>query len=206
MHVLDAIEQRRSIKAFDPDHRFTPEELETLLHAGRRAPTAFNIQHPRFVVLQDPELRRHIRELAWGQAQVTDASALFILCADLKAWEKDPARYWRNAPPAVQDTLVGAILGYYQGREMEQRDECMRSCGLAAQNMMLAAQAMGYASCPMDGFDFAKVGEAICLPEDHVISMFVAVGRPLEAPKPRSGPLDESEQVVYDRFPPPASS
>lgn len=200
MNVLDAIEQRRSIKQFDPEHRFTEEELNTLLHAARRAPTAFNIQHPRFVVVRDVELRKKIRDLSWDQAQVTDASLLIILCADVQAWKKEPAKYWRNAPAPVRETLVSAIMGYYEGKEREQRDECMRSCGLAAQNIMLAAHSMGYATCPMDGFDFDKVAELISLPEDHLISMFVVAGKPLVDPKPRSGPLELQEQVVYDHF------
>lgn len=60
-------------------------------------PTAFNIQNWRFVVVKDTELRREIRKVAWDQPQVTDASALLILCADIRAWEKSPARYWENA-------------------------------------------------------------------------------------------------------------
>ena len=52
---------------------------------------------------------------AWDQAQVTDASLLVVLCANLKAWEQDPAKYWRNAPKPVQDFLVPAIDQYYQG-------------------------------------------------------------------------------------------
>ena len=51
------------------------------------APLAFNIQHWRFVLVQDPELHKQVRAVAWDQAQVTDASLLIILCADLKAWE-----------------------------------------------------------------------------------------------------------------------
>ena len=53
----------------------------------------------------------------------------------------------------------------------------MRSCGIAAQTLMLVAKAMGYGSCPMDGFDFDTVAELINLPEDHVITMFVVIGK-----------------------------
>ncbi len=200
MDVFEAITQRRSIRQFDPQHRLSEEELERLLEAGRLAPTAFNIQHPRFVVVRDPDLRREIQALSWDQAQVTEASVLIVVCADRMAWAKSPERYWRNAPADVRDLMTGAIQQYYTGNEQAQRDECMRSCGLAAQNIMLTAQAMGYASCPMDGFDFDKVGEVIGLPDDHLISMFVVVGKPLSGPKPRSGTIEAAEQVIHDRF------
>jgi nitroreductase len=200
MNVLEAIETRRAVKHFDPDHVMPEEDLEKLLHAGRRAPTAFNIQHTRFLVVNDPELRRKIKAVSWDQAQVTDASVLIVVCADLKAWEKSPERYWRNAPEEVKGFMVGAIGQYYNGQEQTQRDEAMRSCGLAAQNLMLAAKGLGYESCPMDGFDFDAVAEMIQLPEDHLISMFVVVGKGTQPARERSGPLEADEQVVYNTF------
>jgi len=200
MNVFEAIESRRAVKAFDPDHEMSESDLRKLIQAGRLAPTAFNIQHTRFLVVKDQELRKKIRALSWNQAQVTDASVLLVVCADVKAWEKNPARYWRKAPQAVQDFMLPAIAQYYGTREMAQRDEAMRSCGLAAQNIMLAARSLGYDSCPMDGFDFDAVGELINLPEDHVISMFVVVGKKVKEPNPRSGSLLEEEQVLVDRF------
>jgi len=76
----------------------------------------------------------------------------------------------------------------------------MRSCGIAAQTLMLAAKMMGYDSCPMDGFDFEKVAQLIKLPEDHVITMFVAIGKATKEAWPRAGQLAMSEVVINDRF------
>lgn len=201
MKVSDAIQRRRAVKAFDPEHRLGEAEIQRLFELAKLAPTAFNIQQWRFVLAVDPELRRNLREAAWGQAQVTDASLLVIITADLKAWDKNPVRYWRDASPAVRDYILPALDGYYRGKEHVQRDECMRSCGIAAQTLMLSAQELGYDSCPMDGFDFDAVGRLINLPADHVIAMFVAIGKALQAPHPRSGPLALEEVVIRDRFP-----
>lgn len=200
MDTLSAIEQRRAIKHYDTTHRMSDDEVRRLLSLAMLSPTAFNIQNWRFVVVRDPELRRQIRAVAWDQAQVTDASLLIVLCADLKAWERDPARYWRNAPQPVRDFLVPAIGQYYSGRDQVQRDEAMRSCGIAAQTIMLAAKAMGYDTCPMDGFDFDAVGKLIHLPSDHVISMMIAVGKATKEAWPRGGQLDYDEVVITDRF------
>lgn len=200
MNTLDAIHARRAIKHYDPEHRLTEAEVRQLLEAAQQAPTAFNIQNWRFVVVSDPELRRQIRAVAWDQAQVTDASLLIILCADLNSWKNDPARYWRNAPPPVQDILVPAIGQYYQGREQVQRDEGMRSCGMAGMTLMLAAKAMGYDSCPMDGFDFDAVARLIRLPDDHVISFMVAIGKGTQAAWPKPGQLGYDEVVVSNTF------
>lgn len=200
METKQAIRTRRSVKQYDPAYRITEQEINELLALAMLSPTAFNIQHWRFVVVRDEALRRQIRAAAWDQAQVTDASLLVILCADLKAWEKQPIRYWKEAAEEVQEFIVPAIDNYYRGKDREQRDEAMRSCGIAAQTLMLAAKDMGYDSCPMDGFDFDQVGKLINLPDDHVIAMFVAIGKAAQEARPRAGQLDISEVVVEDRF------
>jgi len=200
MDVSKAIEARRAVKHYDANHRMTEAEIEKLMSLALLAPTAFNIQNWRFVLVRDPALRKEIRAVAWDQAQVTDASLLIVLCADLKAWEKNPARYWADAPQPAKDYLVPAIDKYYRGREQVQRDEGMRSCGIAAQTLMLAAQEMGYESCPMDGFDYEAVGKLINLPPDHVVAMFVVVGKPTQAAWPLPGQLPMNEVVISNRF------
>lgn len=202
MNVSQAIETRRSVKAFDPAHTMSEAEIQRLMELAMLSPTAFNIQNWRFVLLRDAALRQQVRAMSWDQAQVTDASLLVVLTADLKAWAKSPGRYWRNAPQAVQDYLLPAIQGYFQDKEQVQRDEAMRSCGIAAATLMLAAKEMGYESCPMTGFDFEAVGKLIHLPEDHVVTMYVAIGKPLAEARPRGGQLPMEEVVVSDRFEP----
>ena len=99
METLEAIYERRAVKHFDPDHKMSKEEEKKILEAAIQSPTSFNIQHWRFVVIRDPELRQKIRkEFGNDQAQMTDASLLIIMTADMLAWQKDPDRYWKNAP------------------------------------------------------------------------------------------------------------
>lgn len=202
MKTQKAIKDRRSIKHFDADHEMTAEEINELLSLAALSPTAFNVQHWRFVVVDDPELRKVIRAHSWDQAQVTDASLLLVLCADLKAWEKQPERYWAKADKEISEFMLPAIEAYYSGKTRVQRDEVMRSCGIAAQTIMLAAKAMGYDSCPMDGFDFNRVAQLIRLPQDHIISMFITVGKATQKPWPRPGQLPLEELVIKNRFDP----
>lgn len=200
MSIEQAIRERRAVKTYDPEHRMTEDEISKLMSLAMLSPTAFNIQNWRFVLVQDPELRQEIRKVSWDQAQVTDASLLIVLTADLKAWEKQPERYWRNAPKPVQDYLIPAIGQYYGGREQVQRDEAMRSCGMAAMTIMLAAKEMGYDTCPMDGFDFDAVAKLLNLPADHTPAMFVVVGKALQPAMPRGGQLPMDEVVIRNKF------
>lgn len=199
MDTITAIRERRALKHFDPDHRMDEAEIKQLLELALLSPTSFNMQNWRFVVITDPEKREAIRAAAWNQAQVTDASILIVLCADLHSYE-DGARYWVNAPKPVQDMLVPMIEPFYKDKPELQRDEAMRSIGIAAQTLMLAAKSMGYDSCPMIGFDPVKVAEIIQLPEHHVIGMMLPVGKAIKAANSRGGQLAYDEVVIRDSF------
>jgi len=200
MLVSDAMRRRRAIKWYDPEHKMSEAEFRNLMELVILAPTAFNIQNWRFVRVTDPEQRQAIRAVAWDQAQVTDASELLVLCFDQQAWRKDPQSYWREAPQEVQDFLVPAIAQYYQGNEQVQRDEGMRSCGIAAMSIMLLAQEMGYDTCPMDGFDYDAVAKIVHLPEDHEICMMVAIGKRVKDSWPKPGQLPLEQVLIENRF------
>lgn len=200
MQVTEAIQTRRSIKTYDPHYKMPQADIDQLLSLAMLSPTAFNIQHWRFVVITDPVLRHQIRAVSWNQAQVEEASILIVLVADVKAWEKQPERYWQNAPKAAADVLVPAIKQYYTDNETVQRDEAMRSCGMAAMTIMLAAKELGYDTCPMDGFDFAAVAKLIKLPHDHIPTMFVTVGKGIKPAMPRGGQLPIEAVVINNTF------
>lgn len=200
MDTFEAIEKRRAVKHFDPNHTITQDELDRILSAAILSPTSFNIQNWRFVVITNKDLKAKMRKAAWNQVQVTDASAVLVLCADLLAWKKDPSRYWKDAPKEVQDYLVPMIVKSYEGQDQLQRDEAIRSCGMAAQTIMLAAKSVGYDSCPMIGFDPGQVAEIINLPHDHIIGMMITIGKALKPAQPRGGQLPLNQVVVMDHF------
>jgi nitroreductase len=186
MNTFDAIRERRSIKYFDPSHQFTPAEMDQLIDLAMQAPSSFNIQHWRLVNVTDKSLRIQLRAAASDQAQVTDASLLFVVTVDIKAWDQNPARYWVNAPKEAQEQL--------------QRDEAMRSAGIMLQTLMLAAKGMGYDSCPMVGFDFDKVAELIHLPKDYAIAAMLAIGKGIKPTWPKPGFIPKSEMVIENHF------
>jgi nitroreductase len=200
MELKDIIKLRRSHKAFDPTHELTRSEIDQLMNLAILSPTAFNIQHWRFRLVTDKLLREEIKKVSWDQSQVTDSSLLIVLTGDLMAWNKNPDRYWKNAPVNVRENLVLAISSYYKDKPEAQRDEVMRSCGMAAMNLMLVAKDLGYDSCPMDGFDFDAVAKLLNLPNDHIPTMFIAIGKSIQEPWPRPGQLPIEQVVQYNKF------
>lgn len=199
MDTLSAIRERRSVKHFDPTHEMTEAEINGLLELALLSPTSFNMQNWRFVVVTDQAQQDAIRAASWNQAQVGEASLTILICADLGA-HVDAGRYWVNAPTPVREMLVPMIGPFYEKDPQLQRDEAMRSVGIAAQTLMLAAKSMGYDSCPMIGFDPEKAAHLINLPENHVIGMMLTVGKALKDANARGGQLPYEDVVFRDRF------
>jgi nitroreductase len=173
------------------------DEINALMKLALMSPTAFNIQHWRFTIVQNTELREKIKKISFNQSQVTDASLLIVITGDLDAWRKNPKKYWRNADENTQNMMSSMIHNFYHHKDEMQRDEVMRSCGMAAMTIMLAAKNMGYDTCPMDGFDFDAVTELLELPKNQIPVMFVAVGKKLKNAWPRGGQLKLNEVVDY---------
>ena len=200
MDTAQAIRARRAVKHYDPTFVMPVEHEKEILDLARQSPTSFNIQNWRFVNVKDTNLRKSIQEAAWNQSQITEASLLLVLCGDTKAHKKAPERYWDQAPQDVQDIMVPMIAPFYEGKSEIQRDEVMRSTGMAAQTIMMASKALGYDSCPMVGFDEEKVAELIHLPSDHVISMIITIGKAVKPAWPKPGYLPDEEIFITDQF------
>lgn len=201
MDVIEAIQQRRAIKRFDPDFKISDAEKKQLLSTVmENAPSAFNLQHWRPVVIEDVELRKQVRAIAWDQPQVTEASLLIVLCAKLNTWETDAKQVWTGVTPEIQNMMVAAIDQYYRDHPQTQRDEVMRSAGIFAQTLMLLAKEQGLDSCPMDGFDFNEMANLIQLPEDHVVCLMIAVGKSASQPYPRVGKLSYDNLIRINTF------
>ena len=197
MDVFEAIETRRAIKKFDSSHKMSPDDVSKLMQHVILAPTSYNQQNWRFVYVTDQSVKEKISVAARGQAQPKDGSLVVVLCGDMTAWKTEPLRYWKNHPTEKQETVKASLERKYDGNPQNQRDEAVRSCGMAAQTIMLAARQMGLDSCPMVGFEYDELAKLINLPDEHLIVMMVVVGKRAEDASQRGGqlPLD---QVAFE--------
>lgn len=200
MTTKETIESRRSIKHFDADHTMPEADLAELIRLTKLAPSSFNMQNYRLVVIRDKARQKQIRAAAWDQAHVEDASVLFIMCADSTAHLTAPAAYWSHAPQPVQDILGPMIKPFYDGKDQLIRDEGIRSSAFAGMTLMLAAHDMGYDSCPMIGFDAEAVAKIINLPSDHIISFMIPVGKKTQPAWDRGARLPDETVVIHEQF------
>ena len=200
MDTFDAIKTRRAIKKFDSSFHMTSDQVNSLKELTILSPTSYNQQNWRFVYVTDQAVKDKISKAARDQAQPKDGALVIVLCGNLNAWKEEPLRYWRNNTPEKQELVKNSLSRKYENSPENRRDEAMRSCGFAAQTVMLAARQMGLDSCPMVGFEYDELAEIINLPKDHMIVMMVVVGRRLEDAAPRGGQLPVDEIFFENSF------
>lgn len=200
MKTIDAIKKRRTIRYYDSNYVIPDNEINELINLTMLTATSYNIQHWKFVVVDNPRLRKEIRKVSFDQAQITDASKLILVCTDIKAWEKDMPRKWENAPSEISDFMVSRSKMFYQDKEQLQRDEAIRSASFATQTLVLASVSKGYDTGVMIGFESEKVAKLINLPKDYIISNFVVIGKGIEAPFIRGGQLPLEEVRIKNSF------
>ena len=200
MDTFDAIKTRRAIKKFDNTYKMSDEQVQSLMKLTLLSPTSYNQQNWRFVTVTDQKVKELIHIAAHNQAQPLDGSLVILLCGNMNAWKDDPMRYWKNHPLEKQEHVRDALHKKYSDSPQNRRDEAMRSCGFAAQTIMLAAKQMGLDSCPMVGFEYDEMAKIINLPYDHIIVMMIVVGKAASPAAERGGQLPLDEVVFENKF------
>ena len=200
MNTFDAIKTRRAIKKFDNTYKMTAEQVKSLMELTILSPTSYNQQNWRFVTVTDQSIKEQISKAARGQPQPSDGSLVIILCGNMNAWKEEPLRYWKNSTSEKQEHVKNALHAKYANNPQNQRDEAIRSCGFAAQTIMLAAKQMDLDSCPMVGFEYDELAKIINLPDSHMIVLMIVVGKAAEPANPRGGQLALDEVVFENKF------
>ncbi len=204
MHkVFDIIRNRISATKFDPNKSLTTEDIRELVAYATEAPSSTNIQHWRFVAVTKPEDKARLKEVAFGQQKVVDAPVTFIVLGDLRGHEKLGDILDRSVAAGIisrelrEKWVAMATEGYADPQKA--RDEAIRSASLAAMTLMIAAQAKGYVSGPMIGFDPRGVAREFGIPDRYLPVMLLPVGYEAAGNWPRKIRLSVDEVLAFHR-------
>ncbi len=197
MNVAAALHHRISANNFDSSAALSDAEVTELAALAGLAPSSFNIQHVRFVAVTDPELKAKLKAVAYNQAKVGDAAAVFVLFGDMSAHIAFAERLKGAVAAGFMDQGTADYMtnmsGNFYSNPVAAREEAVRSAGLAGMALMLAAEEKGYGSAPMIGFDPAGVSQVLGVPARYFPAIMIAVG-PLAAgnmaQKPRLSTAD----------------
>ncbi len=203
--TIATIHARTSDSYYDTTRTLGKDTIRALVQDASEAPSAFNIQHWRFIAVTDSECKAALMAAAYGQSKVGEAAVTFIVLGDLNGHAKLPEILERSVEAkvltsAVADGWVGAANGMY-GDPALARDEAIRSASFAAMTMMIAAKAKGLSTGPMIGFDPAKVAEIFGIGSRYVPVLLLTVGYPGDGNSPRKPRLAVDEILTFNAAP-----
>lgn len=203
--LSQAVRERRATPSFD-GAPIPPEDLHRILDAGLSAPSSHNMQPWRFIVVQSDEQKKRLRAASYNQGKVEEASAVIVACGDADGWRKDldtmiyqgleggmPEGYAAQARNSVPN-----YLSHFSTEEMH--GWLNKNVMIALTHMMLMAEAMGYDTAPMEGFEQEKVREVLLLPLSYWVVALLAVGRLKGPDKFDGGRFDMRSTVFAEEF------
>ena len=179
--LSEAITGRRATPSFDGT-ALPEEDLREILQAGLSAPSGYNMQPWRFIVVQSPEGRKKLRAASYNQAKVEEAGAVIVACGDMDGWRKDLDEMLEmgrtgGMPESYAAQARSSVSGYMSSFTTEQMKLWLnKQVMLAFTHMMLMAEVLGYDTAPMEGFEQEKVHEALRLPLSYWVVALLAVG------------------------------
>lgn len=185
----------------------TDEDLNKIFELTKLAPSCFNLQHTRYVVIRDKEKKEKVREAAWGQYKVHTASAVVLVFGDKKAFENVESIYMGMKMLKMIDEyeyqdIITQTRALYTGKgERFQEDEAIRNASLSAMSFMYAAQHYGWDTCPMIGFEEEAMKTVLNAPDNLVPVLMITIGKTDESSiRSRGYRKPVAEFVAYESF------
>ncbi|MCI2426529.1 nitroreductase family protein [Candidatus Acetothermia bacterium] len=183
MDIIQAIKDRRSINFFETGKKIPDDKLKDLPEIANLAPSSFNLQPWKVVVVKDARKKKILRQCAFNQPKAEEASVVLIMVADPGALEENIERMldsWQELgymKPDMRDTYKGMANNLYGTSDsLKRKFFAVKNTSLFAMNLMIAAKALGLETHPMDGFDEDCIKKEFNIPEDKIIPMLIAVG------------------------------
>jgi len=200
-NIKEALNFRYATKKFDVNKKIDSETLESLLEVLRLSPSSYGLQPWKFILVKNEGMREKIKEVAYGQPQITDASDIIIFANKKNIDDKLVGEYMefiakeKNIDISNLDGFKNMINGSFMGKSNEElRGWAACQVYLAAGNLLTSCAVSGIDACPMEGFDRKKLDELLGLNALELESkMIVAIGY--------RSPIDEDATKKKVRFP-----
>ena len=183
MDVIQAMKERRSINLFEAGREISDDKLMELLEIANLSPSSFNLQPWKVIVVRDPERKKVLRQCAFNQPKVEEASAVLIMIADPKGVEENLERVldsWQELgyiKPDIRKTYAEMAKNLYEAEDsLKRKIFAVKNTALFSTTLMIAAKGIGLATHPIDGFDEECIKREFDIPGDKIIPMIIAIG------------------------------
>ena len=203
--ILDAYQFRHACKAYDLARKISDDDFRFILETGRLSPSSFGLEPWRFVVVQEPQTRALIRDMAWGaREKVMECSHFVVILARQPAMLSPDGDYLPRFMREVQhlpEEVVQMRLRFFRnfsekdfelaGHPRAFYDWACKQTYIALGNMLTAAAMIGVDSTAIEGFPLeamnsALAGRGLYDPAQFKLSVMAAFGYRLNAPQPKT--------------------
>lgn len=179
----DLIDARKSANNFIEGQNITKQELDEIFQLLALAPSCFNLQHARYLVVMDKKLKELFKEKACPQYKVHTASAAILVLGDKNAYKDaeklyEPMKMLRMMDDVSYSATIDNIYNLYESRGTGfMRDEAIRNASLSAMMFMLIAKDRGWDTCPMIGFNVEITRKMFDIPEELEPVLLITIGK-----------------------------
>lgn len=199
------IAERRATPSFDGGP-IPAEDLRHILEAGLAAPSGYNMQPWRFIVVQSSEQKKKLRGASYNQAKVEEASAVIVACGDSDGWRRDLDLMLQQGleggmPESYAEQAKTSVPNYLSSFSSDRMQAWLnKHVMLAYSFMLLTAESLGYDTAPMEGFEEDEVREALRLPLSYRVVALLAIGHRKGAEKFYGGRFNIAHTVFGEEF------
>jgi nitroreductase len=203
--LTELVRERRATPSFSPSP-VREEDLEQILRAGLEAPSGYNLQPWRFIVVRDPGQRKKLRVAAMNQPKVEQAPVVIVACGDTEGWKngglEEVIRVGREhgfdneTQIAGMRKAVSNSLGSHPNIAMWVAKQTM----IAVTTMMWMAEALGYDTAPMEGFHEDQVREVLGIPQRVSVVCLLCIGHVQGSDKKYAGRVPPSRIAFSERY------
>ena len=180
MDFSEVVTQRRSVRNYDASKEITDDQLKELFEMAKHSPSSYNLQPWEFVIVRNKKNKERIKNCAYGQQHVAEASAVIIVLGTTNPLKKSKL--------IIEDRIKKGLMDEEKQKHFEQSVKkisenknsgkiwTIKSTTLCAMTIMLAAQNMGLSTCPMEGFNANSVKKEFQIPEEYEVVMLITLG------------------------------
>lgn len=198
--ITQVLLERRATNHFT-DEEVPEEYLNAILSFGAQAPSGYNLQPWRFIVVREEENRKRLQQVAFKQPKVAEAPVVIICFGMKEEWKeratevfKEGAERGAGSIETWEQARDGAIRALTATQKMDVWVN--RHVMIAVTTLMLVAEAYGFDTAPMEGFDAAGVKSEFGLPEEAEVCALLAIGRAAAPEKAYPGRF-ELDRIIY---------
>ncbi|VAX15989.1 nitroreductase-like [hydrothermal vent metagenome] len=181
METKALFDERRSVNFFDKDKNIEESQIKEIINLAVLAPSAFNLQPWRILVVKSEERKKRLFDLANKQEKILEASATLIIIGNKEGYA-DANPVWDEMLQSVggnKQMVDGAkqAASFLYGSTDERKLKFAESnAGLLAMSIMIAAKDSGVDTHPMSGIDFDGIHKEFELKDSESVVMTICMG------------------------------